>query len=358
MKIAICVTETSGEDLALELVEKLRAKDETIEFVGVFSDKMRDLGCKQIIDYKKFSVIGLLEIIPNIIKILYYFYHIYYSILKEKPDLFIGIDSPDFNLPLARRLKKTGIKTIQYVSPSVWAWRRSRVKTVCSSVNRLLTLYRFEKSYYKNLDVKHVGHGLREKLAFTKGKNNKVVIMPGSRVSEIKTMLPIYLEVVGKLVESCSNVVFYMPLTSVEHKELALSMLPDGLKDNIILSVGNYKEVIEESGSGIITSGTATLAAALANLPHVCCYKMNYFTHKILQKMVSSKYIALPNILSNEYIVPELIQENCNVDKIYEEIYGIITSTSKQNMMSEGFKRVMKEIEPTDELVDSVLGWQ
>ena len=340
-KIMLVAGEVSGDVMGAVLVRDLKEKYPDAEIFGVVGQNMKEAGCEEVGNISQLSVMGLVEVLKHLPRILKFKKKLVKIGLARKPDLFIGIDAPDFNLRLAHSFKAVGIKTIQYVSPTVWAWRQKRVYGIKKVVDHVCCLFPFEVDFYKKYgqDATFVGHpaALEFPSLFVKKKykqqlgllydNNKkiktIALLPGSRVSEVTRMLPIFLQVAKKLVQSGNNLEFVVPCAHPSIKPLIEQIIARNIKNNeIVFKViqDKSKQVLLASDLALITSGTATLEAMMAKVPMIVAYKMPYVTYLIGKKLVKTLFISLPNILANVQIVPEFIQAEVKVSKLAEQM--------------------------------------
>tara|TARA_B110000014_G_C20126742_1_gene601095 strand:+ start:5388 stop:6530 length:1143 start_codon:yes stop_codon:yes gene_type:complete len=346
LKIGIVAGEKSGDQLGASLIESIKKDFPDCEFIGVGGQEMKEAGLKSFFDLDKISVMGIWEPLKRLPELIKLRKKLKDFLKKNKPDLFIGIDAPDFNLPLAKSLKQeASIKTIQYVSPSVWAWRKGRIKKIEKSVDLMLTLFPFEESSYKDseVNVKYVGHPLAQKLDLSRdllddqnNKNIRVALMPGSRESEIRLLAPLMIEAAKELKSQYTNMNFVMPLVSKDHLQL-LNRDEDKLLF-IEFTFDNSHEILKKSDYGIITSGTASLEALLLGVPSLVIYKTNWFSYFFIKPFLNISYFSLPNLLSNEEIVPELLQGKVtkhNILKSFKELRSI-----KRSIILEKFRKI------------------
>ena len=321
VKIAIVAGEKSGDELGGPLMESLKTQFEDISFIGIGGEKMQFQGLSSLFPIENISVMGIIEPLLKIKELLRLRKDLKRFILKEKPDIFIGIDSPDFNLPLSKFLKKKkGLKTIQYVSPSVWAWRKGRIKSIKKSVDSVITLFPFEEDVYKNSNIRvcYAGHPLAYKLDkdlddLIKSKEAKsIALLPGSRKSEISRLADEMVLVAKELKRKDESYKFYMPLSSESHLEL----INEPLEGCVEVSFDNSQEVLSKCEMGIITSGTATLEALLLRTPCVTLYKTSWLSYRLIKPLLSIDNFSLPNLLSGYELLPELLQDDVCTDKI------------------------------------------
>ena len=349
LSFMIVAGELSGDQLGGSIVSILRKEYPNAKIFGVVGPKMLASGCEEIGNIDQLSVMGFVEVFKHLPRILRFKKYLVAEAIKLRPDVFIGIDSPDFNLRVAHSLKAVGIKTIQYVSPSVWAWRQGRIHGIKRSVDHVCCLFPFEVEFYKkhSQDASFVGHPIAtefsldiDKTKYKKdlgiflqqdilSKNINIAILPGSRVSEVSRMLPLFLSVISKLYLKklyckkgkqfeIKNVNFVIPCAHRNLKVIFDSCLAKHNDENLPITVlqGQAKEVLQAADIALITSGTATLEALMAKCLIVAAYKMPRISYLLAKMLVKTPYIALPNILAGKELVPELIQRQANVDNI------------------------------------------
>ena len=327
MKIAFSAAETSGDLIASSLVEALKQKQPNCEIDGLAGDKMLEAGCNRLWHMNEVNVMGLSEVLRKLPSILKLRKQISAHYLENKPDIFIGVDSPDFNFKLERTLKNKGIKTIHLISPSVWAWRSKRIKRIKESTDLILCLFPFEVNYYKQYNQKAVfiGHPLAEILKPRKNfKSNKnVLIMPGSRESEIKYLLPELLEAAKLMKLKDDNLIFNISLAN-DHQLNWINKRIEGL--DISVSVGDSHKQISNSDLVLVASGTAALEVGLLAVPMVVVYKLSYISYQIVSRLLHTSEISLPNKILGGNIVPELIQDEANGKNISVHAMKLLSS--------------------------------
>ena len=353
-KIALVAGESSGDKLGGPLINSLKTHFPEAQFIGVGGPLMIKEGLDSIFSLDRISVMGFIEPLLKLPDLLKLRRRLKKYLLDNQPDIFIGIDSPDFNLPLAKFLRrKLNIKTVQYVSPSVWAWRKGRIKTVEKSVDRVLTLFPFEEISYKDsaVEVSYVGHPLahimnplpnKEKLKAKRGfkRDEKVIaLLPGSRSSEISIMSGIIIKAAELIKEKDSSIQFLMPLIDQEHKLL----IPEDMNTEYInFSYGDSQEVLSLSDMGIVTSGTASLEALLARTPVIVAYKTNWINYALIKPFLNISHISLPNLLANTNLLPELVQGEAtprNIFEAYKKFDG-----EKINKCLKEFEKIHEEL--------------
>lgn len=329
--IAMVAGEASGDTLGSDLIISLKKRYPQACFVGIGGPKMQKEGFESWVPMEKLSVMGLFEVLKHLPELLKIRKNLINQLLDLKPDVFIGIDAPDFNFKVESVLKKQGIKAIHYVGPSVWAWREKRLEKIKQAVDGVLVLFPFEPVYYDRyqIPVKFVGHPLahqfpefpnsataRAQLALP--LNSQITaILPGSRMSEVNAMADVYMRAAAKLHEIYPQMIFTVPCVHEKAKdriEQAIKQFASHV--DIRLYAQQSRIVLEASDQVIVTSGTATLECALMKRPMVLAIKIHPISYWIMKKLATTQWIGLPNILAGESIVTELIQEEATPEKI------------------------------------------
>ena len=330
MKIAVSAAETSGDLIGSKLVQALKTQDNTVQIYGLAGDKMKASGCEQLWDQKQVDVMGFTEVLKKLPALLRLRSAMAGYLIADKPDVFIGIDAPDFNFALEKRLKNHGVKTIHYISPSVWAWRQSRIKKIKQSSDLILCVFPFEVDFYHKHQQKalFVGHPLAQSLTprvnHTPGK--KILLMPGSRSSEVKRLLPEMIEAVRLLKKHDSQLDFNLALANQSLYDWALEQVKN---TGINLSVGDAHDRIRQSDLVLVASGTASLEVALIGVPMVVVYKLSTLSYWIASALIKSPYISLPNVIAGKSLVPELIQKQANGVSIAQHALAILQSDNQ-----------------------------
>lgn len=345
IRVGIVAGEHSGDFLGAQLVKSLLAMYPECIVEGIAGPKLIEAGCVQLFRMDDIAVMGFWEPIKRLPKILNIRRKLINYFLQNPPDIFIGIDAAELNISIEKALKAKGIMTVHYVSPSVWAWRTSRVHKVKKAVDMLLTLYPFEQEFYKkfNVPVTYVGHPLaaslpmvrenyaaaRQQLKVAEGFT-VIGIFPGSRVAELKAMTKKYLQAAQILQAKSSKLCFIMPLMESEHASLVMQIKAQvAPKLELKIIIANSKLVQQAADVAIATSGTVTLELMLNKVPMVIAYKTNFLTYWLMRMLIKVEYIGLPNLLARKALVPELIQQQATPTKIAQEVYSYVISPSK-----------------------------
>jgi len=328
-KIFILTGEPSGDRLASTVITKLKSQNSEIEYLSVGGTHIKKLGIETIFDLKEITYLGFTSVLLNIFKIKKKINETVKEIIKFNPDILFSVDSPDFTLRVAERVKKinNNIKTIHYVAPQVWVWRKNRVKNIKKFIDHILLLFNFEKKYFDDENIKNtfVGHPLIEN--DLKGKvvidnlvpKNKEIIslFPGSRKSEISVLLPILLDFI-KLMNKKNFKYSYVFHATDENKESINNEVKKADLDNIeIVSNENIKsQILSNSIFAVSKSGTVSLQISSLNIPSIIIYKLNFINFMIFKFLVNVKFANIINIINNKEIIPELLQNECNAEEI------------------------------------------
>ena len=335
-RFGIVAGEKSGDILGASLISALRNYFPNAEFIGVGGSEMVALGCESLCPIDRLSVMGFVEPLRRLPELLTLKRKLRRRFLAERIDAFIGIDSPVFNLSLAKALKNKGIKTIHFVSPTIWAYRENRVFNIKKSIDLMLTLFPFEKDLYKKHKIKAecVGHPLADQLSLKDRSCNYrtqlgitndqtvVALLPGSRVDEVNRLAPMFFETALEALQKYPKLKFLVPFSNLEtHLRLKSYMA------NLSIVAGEQFTLVNDSHAALdasdfafITSGTATLEALFLRKPMVICYKLAPISYLIGSRLIKVPYIGLPNILANEKIVPEYIQKEVTTTALLDEL--------------------------------------
>ena len=364
IKIGIVAGEHSGDILGENLLKALK-KIKNVEIFGVGGPKMEGQGLKSAFDFNNLNIMGLVDPILNYSKIMSYKNDLCNLFIKEKIDVFIGIDSPDFNMQIQKRLKKISkIKTVQLVTPSIWAWRKGRLKNIKKYTDLSASLFKFEHDFYKKHGLNNIllGHHFSELKPnktsdvlkkFNLDKDKKYIsVMPGSRNSEIKNMMPTYIEFMQLYDGLNENAHFLIPVVNHDDLEHIDSYLKDS-KIKYSIEVNAANEFLSLSEFSIVTSGTASLQSCVLGAHPIICYKTSFFNHFIISRMIQTEIIGLPNLLLSQKFFPELVQTACTPQNILLETQKLKinkflldqkTNLIIKNLKGVGFDSLAEEI--------------
>lgn len=340
LTIGIVAGESSGDYLGAKLIAELRLLVPGVEFVGVPGPQMRSLGCQSWFNMESLSVMGLVEVLAHLPRLLSMRRSLIQRFTALRPDIFIGIDAPDFNLDLELALKLQGIPTVHYVSPTIWAWRPQRIAKIAQATDLVLSILPFEKPIYDRHKVpcRFVGHPLADEMPLeparlalrrSLGISDDVrclALLPGSRKSEVERLAPQFLKAAQLLQKRHQDILTIVPLVNQERRAqftLLHSRLAPDLP--VMLLDGQAREAMSAANLAMLASGTATLECMLAKCPMVVGYRLHPVTFWLAKRMVKSDFIALPNLLAAQALVPELLQESCTPERLVSELGNLIS---------------------------------
>ena len=332
-KIFILTGEPSGDKLASTVIAKLKTINSEIKYLSVGGSNLKKLNISSIYDLKDITYLGFTSVILNIFKIKKKINQTVEEIIKFNPDILFSVDSPDFTLRVAEKVKKIkkNIKTIHYVAPQVWVWRKNRVKKIKKFIDHILLLFDFEKKYFDEENIKNtfVGHPLIETKNNSKTiiedliPNDKKIIslFPGSRKSETLVLLPILINFIELMNKKHKDYFFYFHATE-ENKNSILDIIKQKNIENIdVISEENIKsDVLSKSIFAVSKSGTISLQICNANIPSIIIYKLSFINFMIFKLLVNVKFANIINIINNREIIPELLQNECNAEEIYKTV--------------------------------------
>jgi len=332
-KIFVLTGEPSGDKLASTVISKLKINNPDIEYLSVGGTHIKKLGIQSIFDLKDITYLGFTSVILNIFKIRKKINKTVNEIVKFNPDILFSIDSPDFTLRVAEKVKNinNNIKTIHYVAPQVWVWRKNRVKKIKKFIDHMLLLFNFEKKFFDVENIKNtfVGHPLIEKKDNVKttlenlfSSDKKIIsLFPGSRKSETNVLLPILLNFIKLMNKKNLDYLFVFHATD-ENKEFIIDKVKNTNSDNIdVISDENIKDqVLSNSIFAVSKSGTISLQISSANIPSIIIYKLSFINFMIFKLLVNVKFANIINIINDKEVIPELLQKECNAEEIYKTV--------------------------------------
>ena len=336
-KIFILTGEPSGDKLASTVISKLKSQNSDIEYLSVGGNHLKKLGINSIFNLNEITFLGFTSILFNIFKIRNKINQTVDEIIKFNPDILFSVDSPDFTMRVAERVKKinSNIKTIHYVAPQVWIWRKNRVKKIKKFIDHILLLFDFEKKYFdeENINNTFVGHPLIENNEDNKKiieniipKNKKIIsIFPGSRKSETDSLLNILIDFIKLMNKKHNDFYFYFHATD-ENKNLILSEIKKSNIENIdVVSDESIKsKILNNSIFAVSKSGTVSLQISSSNIPSIIIYKLSFINFMIFKMLVNVKFANIINIINNREVIPELLQNECNADEIYRSVIYLL----------------------------------
>jgi lipid-A-disaccharide synthase len=347
VRILISAGEASGEMYGAQLIEALRRRDPSLEFFGVGGPRMREAGCSTVVDAKDLAVVGITEILSHLPKIYGLFHRLIAEVDRRRPDLAIVIDSPAFNWRVARQMRKRGIPVVYYVAPQFWAWRQGRVKLLRKYVTKALVIFPFEEKFYRDrgVDATFVGHPLaqipepeisRETYAaqhHVDPAKDWITLMPGSRVKEVRMNLPTILEAADQLGSAYE---YLLPVAPTLNRAL----LEEVTKGRRITFVEESLSALHHSRAAIVTSGTATVEAAMMVTPFTMVYRVSPLTYTLGKPRIKVPYFAMVNLIAGEKVVPELVQADFTAEKVVEKLREILPDGLPRMTMQRGLARV------------------
>ena len=352
-KILIVSGEPSGDLHASNLVKDLKILKPDIEFFGLGGNLCKEAGVDIDFDISKLAVVALVDVLKNIVAIGRVFKDLLKKVDSKKPDLAILVDYPGFNLRIAKELKKRGIPVLYYISPQVWAWGEDRINIIKKCVAKIIVFFKFEEDLYKKRGVtaEFIGHPLLETVKPTLQKNEIlkkyglaedkpiIALLPGSRMTEVNTLLKIMVEAV-KIIDKKINGI---QVIIAKYRDLPIELYEKAVKDsgiNIKIADGDAYNMLSAASFAIVASGTATLETAIIGTPFIITYKtglINYIAYKIVAKI---RILGLVNVIAGRVIVPELLQYNATPERIAKASLEIISDTSKRYSMIADLKKV------------------
>lgn len=338
--IGIVAGEASGDTLASGLMAAIRLARPEVEFVGIGGPKMQSVGMKVLYPMEKLAVFGYVEVLRHYREITRIRSRLRAHFLANPPALFIGVDAPDFNLSLEMALKRRGIATIHYVSPSIWAWRAERIAKIKRAVSRMLALFPHEPKIYQaaGVPVEYVGHPLADMLPEMPNRDamretmripvhaTVFAFLPGSRQSEVRMLARLYIDTARLILEQHPEARFLVPLASRETRTIFEQAIYDANADDLpfFLLFGHAQDAMIAADEVLVASGTATLECALLKRPMVITYRLNPLTWRMMKRKSYLPYFGLPNILCGRFVVPELIQQDATAENLAQALLNLL----------------------------------
>jgi len=369
-KIFILTGEPSGDKLASKVIANLKASKPDIEYLSVGGECLKALGVKSLYDLNEVTYLGFTKVLLNIFKIKKKINETVNKIIEFNPDILFSVDSPDFTLRVAERVKKLkiNIKTIHYVAPQVWIWREHRVKKLKNFLDHILLLFPFEKQYFEkeNINCTFVGHPLLEDNEKNKidiknviSENKKIIsIFSGSRTSEISVLTPILLKFI-KMVKEKHNDIYFIFHTTNEHRKTVKNLVcKENIKNCDVISDEKIKSyILKKSTFAVAKSGTISLEICNANVPSIIIYKINFINFIIVKMLLKVKFANIINIAAGKEIIPELLQKKCNAKNIFNKVDEFLTNPDLSTNQINQFKEIIKDFrtDKSSDLASSVL---
>ena len=366
LRIALVAGEASGDILGAGLMRALKAQHPAVEFIGVGGPLMQAEGLTSYFPMERLSVMGLVEVLGRLRELLARRKLLIQTLIEEKPDVFIGIDAPDFTLNIELELRQAGIKTVHYVSPSVWAWRQKRVLKIREGCDLMLTLLPFEARFYeeKGVPVRFVGHTLADTIPLQADRaaaraelglpdGPLVALMPGSRGGEVGRLGALFFDAAERLQALKPGIRFVLPCASPQRRAQIETLL-EGRTLPVTLLDGQSHLALAACDAVLIASGTATLEALLYKRPMVVAYRLAPLTFWILKRMVKSPYISLPNLLAQRLLVPELLQDDATPQALAQTLLPLIDGGEEQTRGFDDIHRTLRR-DASNQAADAVL---
>jgi len=362
LRIGIVANEMSGDLLGAGLMRALQEQVPDVVFEGVGGPRMLELGCNSLVPMERLSVMGLVEVLKHLPELLGIRRRLTKHFLDNPPDLFIGIDAPDFNLGLETRLKQASIPTVHYVSPTVWAWRPGRVKKIRAAVDLLLSIFPFEEAFLRKhqVPVNFVGHPLADEIPLENDQaaarqslglpedGEVIAIMPGSRMSEISALSETFIQAAKWCLERRPGLRFAVPLVSVRARNLFEQQLQAVAPDlPVTLLDGDARQAIVAADAVLTKSGTSTLESLLLGRPMVVGYRMHGLSYNIVKwlNLVKVPYVAMANLLADEALAPEFIQDECRPELLGAALLGFLQEPSRTAAIKARYHQIHKEMQ-------------
>ncbi|TDV62521.1 lipid-A-disaccharide synthase [Pseudomonas sp. LP_7_YM] len=366
LRIALVAGEASGDILGSGLMRAIKARHPDVQFIGVGGPLMEAEGMTSFFPMERLSVMGLVEVLGRLKELLARRKLLIQTLIEEKPDVFIGIDAPDFTLHIELKLRQSGIKTVHYVSPSVWAWRQKRVLKIREGCDLMLTLLPFEARFYeeKGVPVRFVGHPLADTIALQADRQSAraelglgdgpvIALMPGSRGGEVDRLGALFFDTAQRLLAQRPDLRFVLPCASPQRR-LQIEQLLQGRDLPLTLLDGRSHVALAACNAVLIASGTATLEALLYKRPMVVAYRLAPLTYWILKRMVKSPYVSLPNLLAQRLLVPELLQDAATADALAQTLLPLLDNGAEQTAGFDAIHRTLRR-DASNQAADAVL---
>ena len=356
--IGIVVGEASGDILGAALMQELRRHFPSAEFSGIGGPRMLAQGFHSYFPQDRLAVMGLIEPLKRLPELLRIRKFLREHFIANPPAVFIGVDSPDFTISLEESLKEKGIKTVHYVSPSVWAWRQKRIIKIARAADLMLTLLPFEAKFYQehNVPVEFVGHHLADELPLSVYKvaarqslglpeeGRIVALLPGSRSSEVERMGELFMSTAVKCLEQDPSLQFIIPAASTDRYRQLHIQLNDFVDAPITLFNGHSHEAMAAADVVLLASGTVALEALLLKKPMVVAYKMASLTFKILSWLIKTPWVSLPNLLAQKMLVPEILQDKATPQTLSAAVMNYFDNPDEAQVLSETFMQMHIEL--------------
>ncbi len=359
IRVAIVVAEPSGDNIAADLIRELQVHQPDIQFSGICGPAMIQEGVDAIYrieDISSLGIEGLLRRMRQILKVRKKYVEL---LLAKPPDVFVGIDAPDFNLPIGMQLRRAGVPTVQYVAPTIWAWRQYRVHKLKRAVDQLLTIYPFESKWLERFGISHryIGHPLADRIArrtqltdrndynFSSDKTI-VAVLPGSRINEVSRLAAIFSGTLAELFNSDSNLRFIAPFVDEPTRRLFEQIHREVTPQvPIRLVMKDSLNVIEAADVVLAASGTAALEAALCGKPVVVAYRLSKLSYWLVRLLSNTQYYSMLNHFDQGVIIPEFMQSQCTIENLSREVRKILSESDYRHRMLKNFSAIARQLQ-------------
>ncbi len=367
MRIAMIAGETSGDILGAGLMQAILRICPDARFEGIGGPRMLALGFHSFVPMERLSVMGFIEPLGRLPELLRIKKNLETHFIASPPDVFVGIDSPGFNLRIEKVLHDSGIRTVHYVSPSVWAWGQKRIHKIAQAVDLVLALFPFETAIYDrhNVPVRFIGHPLADTIEIRtdddarqqqmrvelglSGAGNVIALMPGSRRDEIRRLGSVFFATAQRCLERDPKLRFVIPCANAERRAQVEQMLGEDeiarqVRQSFLVLDGHSHEAMLAADVVLLASGTATLEAMLLKRPMVVCYKLAPLTYALASRMLKVPYVALPNLLAGERLVPEFLQDQVTVENLQRELFALLGDAERRQLLAQRFGAIHLDI--------------
>lgn len=367
MRIAMIAGETSGDILGAGLMQAILRICPDARFEGIGGPRMLALGFHSFVPMERLSVMGFIEPLGRLPELLRIKKNLETHFITSPPDVFVGIDSPGFNLRIEKVLHDSGIRTVHYVSPSVWAWGQKRIHKIAQAVDLVLALFPFETAIYDrhNVPVRFIGHPLADTIEIRtdddarqqqmrvelglSGAGNVIALMPGSRRDEIRRLGSVFFATAQRCLERDPKLRFVIPCANAERRAQVEQMLGEDeiarqVRQSFLVLDGHSHEAMLAADVVLLASGTATLEAMLLKRPMVVCYKLAPLTYALASRMLKVPYVALPNLLAGERLVPEFLQDQVTVENLQRELFALLADVERRQLLAQHFGAIHLDI--------------
>ncbi|RLA09516.1 MAG: lipid-A-disaccharide synthase [Gammaproteobacteria bacterium] len=371
LRVGVVVGEASGDVLGAALIRELQADGREIVVTGIGGPLMDAAGCQSLFPAERLAVMGFVEPLGRLPELFRIRARLVDHFLKNPPDFFIGIDAPDFTLRLERKLKRAGIPTFHYVSPSVWAWRRGRLKLISEAVNGMLTLFPFESEFYQQAEIpsRFVGHPSYHRIQWNPPKadarealglpavDKVIALLPGSRASEYQRLTTLFIDA-AKLISQQQSTHFVVPLINAKARRYVEQVLRDrGQGLSVTLLDGDSYRAMQAADLVLMASGTASLEAMMMGRPLVVAYRLGAITYYLVKLLSYAKWIALPNLLADRQLVPELIQSEASTNNVVAAVNGWFEDEVGTEQKIAEFYRLREQLRGECSPASAILQW-